>query len=50
VPLILSSGYSESDALERVGQDVATAFLEKPYRSDMLVTKIEEVLRGRPSK
>jgi PAS domain S-box-containing protein len=50
VPLILSSGYSESDALERVGQDLATAFLEKPYRWDMLVTKIEEALRSRPSK
>jgi CheY-like chemotaxis protein len=49
VPLILSSGYSESDVLERVGQDVATAFLEKPYRTDMLVAKVGEVLRRRPS-
>jgi PAS domain S-box-containing protein len=48
VPLILSSGYSESDALERIGQDVAAAFLEKPYRAEMLVAKIEELLRTRP--
>jgi DNA-binding NtrC family response regulator len=49
VPLILSSGYSESDALERVGHDVVAAFLEKPYRADVLVAKVEEVLRSRPS-
>jgi PAS domain S-box-containing protein len=48
VPLILSSGYAESDALERIGQDVAAAFLEKPYRAEVLVAKIEEMLRRRP--
>jgi CheY-like chemotaxis protein len=47
VPLILSSGYSESDALERVGRDVAAVFLEKPYRAQVLVAKIEELLRNR---
>ncbi|HEY7389367.1 MAG TPA: PAS domain-containing protein [Bryobacteraceae bacterium] len=50
VPLIVSSGYPESDALERVGQDVATAFLEKPYRVDALVSKVEEALRSRPNR
>lgn len=49
VPLILSSGYSESDALERLGEGVVAAFLEKPYRVDVLVAKIEEVLRSGPS-
>jgi PAS domain S-box-containing protein len=48
VPLILSSGYSESDALQRVGHDVAAAFLEKPYRADVLVAKVDDVLRSRP--
>ena len=33
VPLILSSGYSEGDAMERVGHDVVAGFLVKPYRS-----------------
>jgi two-component system, cell cycle sensor histidine kinase and response regulator CckA len=47
VPLILSSGYSESEALERVGPEVAAAFLEKPYRADVLVAKVEDVLRRR---
>jgi PAS domain S-box-containing protein len=49
VPLILSSGYSKWDALERVGQGVVAAFLEKPYRSTVLVAKLEEVLRSCPS-
>jgi PAS domain S-box-containing protein len=49
VPLILSSGYSEGDALERVGQGVVAAFLEKPYGSTVLVAKLEEVLRSSPS-
>jgi CheY-like chemotaxis protein len=49
LPLILSSGYSEWDALQRVGHDVAAAFLEKPYRADVLVAKVEQVLRSRPS-
>jgi two-component system, cell cycle sensor histidine kinase and response regulator CckA len=49
MPLILSSGYSECDVLEQVGHDVAAAFLEKPYRTDMLVAKVEQVLRSRPS-
>jgi two-component system, cell cycle sensor histidine kinase and response regulator CckA len=49
VPLILSSGYSERDALERVGQGVVGAFLEKPYQFSALVAKLAEVLHGSPS-
>ena len=49
VPLILSSGYSESYAVERVGAGVVRAFLDKPYQPDALVAKREQVLRGRPS-
>jgi two-component system, cell cycle sensor histidine kinase and response regulator CckA len=50
VPLILSSGYSERGALERIGQNVVAAFLEKPYLFSVLVAKLEEVLRGSSSK
>ena len=49
VPLILTSGYPESYAVERVGAGVVRAFLDKPYQPDPLVAKLEEVLRGRPS-
>jgi CheY-like chemotaxis protein len=45
VPLILSSGYSESVAREQVGPDVVAAFLEKPYQPSVLAAKVEEVLR-----
>ena len=49
IPVILSSGYSESGALDQVGPNVVTGFLEKPYRPDLLVAKVEEVLHVRPS-
>jgi PAS domain S-box-containing protein len=45
IPMILSSGYSESGALERLGANVVEEFLEKPYRPGMLVAKVDEVLR-----
>jgi len=48
VPLILSSGYSESYALERVGSGSVLAFLGKPYQPGALVAKLEEVLYSRP--
>ena len=48
IPVILSSGYSESGALDQVGLNVVTGFLEKPYRPDVLVAKVEEVLHVRP--
>jgi CheY-like chemotaxis protein len=44
MPLILSSGYPEWDALERTGPGVAAAFLEKPYQPGALAAKVEEVL------
>jgi PAS domain S-box-containing protein len=49
VPLILSSGYLESYAVERVGPGVVAAFLDKPYQPGALVAKLEEVLRRRPN-
>jgi PAS domain S-box-containing protein len=45
VPLILSSGYAEWDALQRVGPNIVAAFMEKPYQAGVLVAKVEEVLR-----
>ena len=50
VPLILSSGYAEWDALERVGSGVVAAFLEKPYQPNVLAAKVEQVLRDHPGK
>ena len=50
VPLIFSSGFSASDALERVGSDVVAAFLEKPYKANALLATVEEVLRRSPAE
>ena len=44
LPLILSSGYSESEALERFGDDPLMAFLQKPYTAQMLAGKFAEIL------
>ena len=48
VPLVLTSGYSESYAVERVEAGAVAAFLDKPYQPGALVAKLEEVLHSRP--
>jgi two-component system cell cycle sensor histidine kinase/response regulator CckA len=42
--LILSSGYAESEALERFGRDLLSGFLQKPYTPRALLEKVAEVL------
>ncbi|MBS1857599.1 MAG: PAS domain S-box protein [Acidobacteria bacterium] len=44
LPVVLSSGYSESDARDRFGTNAVTAFLQKPYSPKQLTAKIAEVL------
>jgi PAS domain S-box-containing protein len=44
LPLILSSGYSESEARDRFGTSAVTSFLQKPYSPRRLAAKIGEVL------
>jgi len=44
LPLILSSGYSESEATDRFGEDLLSGFLQKPYTAQRLAEKIAEVL------
>jgi two-component system, cell cycle sensor histidine kinase and response regulator CckA len=45
VPVILSSGYSEADAINRFGQDSAAIFMQKPYRSHKLRQIVDGILR-----
>jgi CheY-like chemotaxis protein len=47
IPLILSSGYLEGDALSGIGSDSVAAFLEKPYQAGALLAKLDEVLQTR---
>ncbi len=46
VPIILSSGYTEQDAVSRLaGKDLA-GFIQKPYEPAKLLAKLREVLEG----
>jgi DNA-binding NarL/FixJ family response regulator len=47
LPVIITSGYSEQDIMERFHQSPPTAFIQKPYRSRELVALIKKVLSGR---
>ena len=44
VPIILSSGYSESEAVRRFEGGSIAAFLQKPYTARMLVETVAAVL------
>jgi len=46
VPVILSSGYDESDASRRYGLKPA-GFLQKPYTSDRLLESVAGAIAGR---
>lgn len=56
IPVIISSGYSESDIRQRfeknmsLSNDLAIAFLEKPYRSEALKDSIYKILKHRSKK
>jgi two-component system, cell cycle sensor histidine kinase and response regulator CckA len=43
VPVILSSGYSEEEAMKRFHNPGITAFIQKPYQVEVLITKIQEI-------
>ncbi|MDX9973255.1 MAG: PAS domain S-box protein [FCB group bacterium] len=44
VPIVLSSGYNEPDALEHFSSDGPSGFIQKPYRAEELITKMHSVL------
>ncbi len=48
VPVILSSGYSEQAATQRLSRGEPSGFIQKPYRLQDLQTELERVLSGRP--
>jgi two-component system cell cycle sensor histidine kinase/response regulator CckA len=48
LPVVLSSGYSESEALQRFRGYALDGFLQKPYTADTLAHKVSETLsRGK---
>lgn len=45
VPIIVSSGYSETFAREALGSDIVAGFLQKPYIASKLIESIENALQ-----
>ncbi len=43
VPVILSSGYSEEEAMKRFHHAGVAAFIQKPYQVEVLIAKIQEI-------
>ena len=43
VPVILSSGYSEDEAMKRFHHPGIAAFIQKPYQVEVLIAKIQEI-------
>jgi CheY-like chemotaxis protein len=48
VPVILSSGYTESEALQQFADLNLSGFLQKPYTASTLARKIKRALDSRP--
>jgi len=43
VPILVSSGYAEEDAMKHFPQSSANAFIQKPFQVEMLITKVQEL-------
>jgi CheY-like chemotaxis protein len=46
VRVVLSSGFSEQEAVGRFAEGGITGFVQKPYRFDKLVAEVEAAARG----
>ena len=46
IPVILSSGYTEDDALKRFSETGINGFIQKPYQVEALIDKIRQVVEG----
>lgn len=44
VKVIVSSGYDESDVIERFGEPRPTSILKKPFNAQMLLDQVQSVL------
>lgn len=46
VPIVVSSGYPEHDAMRHFPNNRPTRFIQKPYEPSLLVDLVREVLEG----
>ena len=44
LPVLLSSGYDETDAMSRVGARDRVRFVHKPYTADGLIDRVRDTL------
>ena len=47
IPIVLSSGFLESDIVSRFGDGELSGVIDKPYRSARLIEEIHEAIRSR---
>ena len=47
IPIILSSGYNQADAMRRFEGAAVAGFLQKPYRAGALMDAVRAAVRGR---
>ena len=46
IPILLSSGYPEDDAVEKLAAAPLSGFLKKPYAPEELVARVRERIAG----
>ena len=46
VKVLFMSGYTDDDVMRRVILDRRTAFLEKPFTPEQLISKVRQILDG----
>jgi len=49
LPIILSSGYSEDEAVRRFAAEDLAGFIQKPYDPATLIQTLQRIMRGRPA-
>jgi PAS domain S-box-containing protein len=47
--VLMSSGYAETETLERVGARLPAGFLQKPYTTSYLAERLREIIARRPN-
>jgi CheY-like chemotaxis protein len=45
VRIIITSGYSEKEVTQKIGTERISAFLQKPYRTQKLLTQVQSVMK-----
>jgi FixJ family two-component response regulator len=46
VPIVLTSGYSEQDAVRQIGEGEIAGFLQKPFRAQVLYEVVRHAIKA----